>query len=808
MRKGFLVLGFSLIVLSFMFAFQSHAADWQRTVVFMYGQTQSGQDMFVRGGIDHTYAQNNLGRTCTAENKLCAIPIQHLNNLNATTNPWKTNDGYLDWYGTEPNQSTQAQGTPMDWTTNIWPASWGTKRTVDVDGYGETALNTWGQHYWIMDVMMDCSATVNGWFELKSFISNGPGWEANVSQAGTPYSSGNHFAKCGKINKFERGSNAVVFQDVPVTTPTANKFYIQVSAAKDFVFLQVNGVERMRWGMPPAERFNQPNIARLGKKIDISHLLAQGDNHIKLVAASNHENTIASYDIKLWADNQLILNRQEQRVTTTPGFKPILLDQQLTVNRLTGPAIRTLTVTKSSSFDSAIYINNVYTGKHAPASFELAEGEYRLGIGESITTPDWSNNTVLMMGKFREQDIVLGSQNMTIDSNSMPLLQNNNVHKVALIPMTHVHHGLTNAQADQGILAPAHNIGVMTADDIQVAEKSLNETSAKWLNPISYGQTSWQVTVLAPVTERVYLTDHLRWHESQHSADLSSYDLIVIVIANQTAPNANNQRSYIGLGGAASGRLSWMPQTWLDSSSGTTLTQRLANVKPSPGMIHEAFHNYDGYTRNDYTGIASLHGGEEHAYGSNDCGLPSEWVCWYRDYGRAQVAEDITTAHEVNAVIKPVPTVSQFVGIFNVLHSGLGIEQQWSFSKPTSRIHNSAYANCIEVNGASTQDNAGIIGGACNQTNNQRWSLQHIHNGAYHLVNENSQKCGEIVAGQLLQKTCSTALAQRFLIEPASATEFTIKSLGDQCLTLPSFNATAALNICNPGQFSQLWSMD
>jgi alpha-amylase len=183
----------------------------KRTVLLVYGTTASGEDMFVRGGIDHTYAANSLGLACTSSNYLCAIPIVHNNLRNATTAPWKANDQYLDWYGTEASQSTAAVGTAMDWTTDVWPSSWGAQKTVAVDGYGVEPLNTYGQHYWMLDVQMDCSKAVNGlWFEFKTYIKNGAGWEANVSQSGTPYTSGNHFGQCGKVNVFQRGVSAPV----------------------------------------------------------------------------------------------------------------------------------------------------------------------------------------------------------------------------------------------------------------------------------------------------------------------------------------------------------------------------------------------------------------------------------------------------------------------------------------------------------------------------------------------------------------------------------------------------------------------
>ena len=86
-------------------------------------------------------------------------------------------------------------------------------KTVAANGFGEEQLNNYGDHYWMLDVEMDCSKIVNGWFELKTYISNGPGWEADVSQSGTPYASGNHFAQCGKISVFRRGEAAAEFHD-------------------------------------------------------------------------------------------------------------------------------------------------------------------------------------------------------------------------------------------------------------------------------------------------------------------------------------------------------------------------------------------------------------------------------------------------------------------------------------------------------------------------------------------------------------------------------------------------------------------
>lgn len=216
--------------------------DIRRTMILIKAVTQPGQDMFIRGGIDHDYGNSHRRDCPTTSNPAkddpryyhCAIRIEHRNTINyglnhevyPITNRWQVNDRYLDWYGTEEFQTYQrrdqfghdlglAQGSPLDWTTNSNGPS------VIRQGYGflkENADAGLGDHYWMLDVDMDCATAeqINGthWFEVKSFITNtANGFESDVNQADRPYASGNHFAQCGRINIFERNSSKVTYRD-------------------------------------------------------------------------------------------------------------------------------------------------------------------------------------------------------------------------------------------------------------------------------------------------------------------------------------------------------------------------------------------------------------------------------------------------------------------------------------------------------------------------------------------------------------------------------------------------------------------
>jgi hypothetical protein len=170
--------------------------DVRRTVVFIHGQTQPGQDMFVRGGA------RSGG----------PIRIRHRNWLNPHTTQFRWGDAYLDWDGREMGQAQPAGGlgggSPADWTTSL--AASQDPRYRWMDGYGITNENTFGMHYWMLDVDMDCEqafadAAGRRWFEVKGFIAPTVGWEGTITQMSNPtppYSSINHMGICGMVNVF------------------------------------------------------------------------------------------------------------------------------------------------------------------------------------------------------------------------------------------------------------------------------------------------------------------------------------------------------------------------------------------------------------------------------------------------------------------------------------------------------------------------------------------------------------------------------------------------------------------------------
>lgn len=73
----------------------------------------------------------------------------------------------------------------------------------------------YGQHYWLIDVDMDCSKTEDSYFEFKAIVGS---WEGDIGAStctgagggAAPYTSVNHIARCGFLNVFHFGSSACI----------------------------------------------------------------------------------------------------------------------------------------------------------------------------------------------------------------------------------------------------------------------------------------------------------------------------------------------------------------------------------------------------------------------------------------------------------------------------------------------------------------------------------------------------------------------------------------------------------------------
>jgi len=174
----------------------------KRTVIFVEKQTSSGQDVFIRGGV--------------SPSTKVPITMRRLPDQWQLYNDWMVGDNFLDWDGAEDGQGQHygqdALGTPAGWTTS------------DYGNQFHHDLNTWGDHYWISDMEMDCSSTKDGWFEVDTFFTNGgEGGESSIQQSAcsgniggsVPFSTNFHAGRCGYLNVFHYNSNDCSIDSIP-----------------------------------------------------------------------------------------------------------------------------------------------------------------------------------------------------------------------------------------------------------------------------------------------------------------------------------------------------------------------------------------------------------------------------------------------------------------------------------------------------------------------------------------------------------------------------------------------------------------
>ncbi|WKY12334.1 hypothetical protein Q1695_003706 [Nippostrongylus brasiliensis] len=186
---------------------------YRLTVVLMKKKTALGENLFIRGG--NPRRGECLYGPYQQKEDPCAIPIMHrttVPSMYSEYSAWSQGDLYLDFEGEELGQGTHfgkpSSGTPLVYSTNR-------PNSTSYQQY-----NRFGDDYWMVTLLMDCSKTDKGWFELKGYNPPHENWEPDIKQSkcggvyksSAPSSSKNHVAKCGAVNVFKwgRGDGCII----------------------------------------------------------------------------------------------------------------------------------------------------------------------------------------------------------------------------------------------------------------------------------------------------------------------------------------------------------------------------------------------------------------------------------------------------------------------------------------------------------------------------------------------------------------------------------------------------------------------
>ncbi|WP_437606917.1 PEGA domain-containing protein [Sorangium sp. So ce834] len=431
-----------------------------------------------------------------------------------------------------------------------------------------------------------------------------------------------------------------------------SKVELRVSSADDRLVLYVNGLQRRMFHSA------DPSI---GQRIDVSDWFGSGDNDLRIQTLNTEGPT--SYGVEVWVDNQRVVN------ATCPATlcngqevrQGIVADRTFSVDTPNRPALQPVTVTATSSQPGKVYVNDVYTGRATPTTLSLPPGNYTIGVGLGTQSPPYDYT-----GSYREQSVTVGASPMTVDVTANPPLGIQEDTRIGILPIRRS----INYRASLGGADPS-NVGVLSEGDIERLLTQARATSARWLEPLSYGLAKWTVDVLPTVEDvPIYEPNHDGWDTGRFQSEnptahlLSDYDMIVLYIPQHRA-DGSLVHDESNLAWAWDDRYLAIPTTYTGEGIGV----------PNAGLLHEVIHNYEGYNRNvlrSYNGIHGLHGSSNHGYydGSNG---EHNFVYFYRHFLRGQVAEFEAMRPDQDWPSIGATSGSLYLGVFPVLRHGFNV---------------------------------------------------------------------------------------------------------------------------------------
>jgi hypothetical protein len=386
------------------------------------------------------------------------------------------------------------------------------------------------------------------------------------------------------------------------------------------------------------------------ERIDVSNWFSSGNHQLRLQGINTGGPT--SFNVELWVDDQLTVSQACPSSTCngTDALEGILFDTTFSIATPNRPASQTVQLT--SSTPGKLYIDDAYTGLTTPATVSLPLGEYALGLGVSQDQP------LNDKGHYYEQRVQVGSSPITVDLTVGQPLPVQRTTKITILPIR------------TSYVLPATDAGVLTDGDVSLLMSQADATRTVWLEPLSYGLATWNLSV-QPVVENVplYLPNSESPPDTETMLDAArlqylkqQYDMIVYYYSMHHPDGSlvSNPTFYAWGGGGQ-----YMAITTLFTRGGSPTT-------PNAGFLHESLHNYETYNEwhpHHYNGVGGLHGAEEHGYPETAPTGETDWLMCYRFFMRGQVAQ--LDAMRSGTKWPSIPTTSDlYVGVFPAMRHG------------------------------------------------------------------------------------------------------------------------------------------
>jgi len=389
-----------------------------------------------------------------------------------------------------------------------------------------------------------------------------------------------------------------------------------------------------------------------------------------------------------------------------------------------------------------LYVNEIYTGRQAPATISVPMGNTRIGIGNSS-------------GYF-QKTINLAS-NTTIDLNNLHPVPRRSFRMVIVVPRWTSHGG---------------EMAYLEDSDLVMAEVTARRASAEDVLPSTYGMLDWDIDVF-PIVENTTLNRggnpenwpdagvYLREAGLSYLADQYDAVLLFYSVFRPDGSVVENRPCCL-----------WGSRGYMAITNGSRHTFRNQPQRfIGEGYTHEWLHGIEQTSGIYVEGY--LHGAEAHGYTATTHGS-HDWRGWYWDFMKGLVPR-----------IPGTPEVTDYVGHFSFLKNYQ--RDRWKDSEVIldAGLPDGVYTISAVHSSKALSLKAGndtLIQNPYRGNRDQQWQLRNLGNGNYRITSLETGMTMALSEGKtfngisLVQQRYTGERAQQWHIFPEGNNQYRIAS--------------------------------